>query len=197
MKQIDGCWVLSGFCVGPQLYSMQMLWITKKTNFNGHSLLARLWMEGSFEFALARNRITATTQQRIRKTSTVQHLTTSKADKTNFRIRKPWLAGCRYMVQSTHYTLLSSAFSWDFISHFNKLIYHYLQFQYIDISLSSLSIHWYIIIKCMYLYVIVITCTFVLDVVYHSVVNWIGLVWITFFFVQSHMEGFSSPLKYV
>ena len=70
MKQIDGCWVLSGFCVGPQLYSMQMLWITKKTNFNGHSLLARLWMEGSFEFALARNRITATTQQRIRKTST-------------------------------------------------------------------------------------------------------------------------------
>ena len=51
----------------------------------------------------------------------------------------------------------------------------------------------------MYLYVIVITCTFVLDVVYHSVVNWIGLVWNCglFFFVQSRMEGFSSHLGYI
>ena len=119
-------WLLGAIWVlcGPQFYSMQMLWITKKTNFNGHSLPTRLWMEGSFEFALARNRITATTQQRIRKTSTP--LTTSKVDKTNFLIGKPWLADI-----------------------------------YIDISLSSLSIHWYIIIKWMYLYVIVITRTFV------------------------------------
>ena len=187
MKQIDGCWVLSGFCVGPQLYSMQMLWITKKTNFNGHSLLARLWMEGSFEFALARNRITATTQQRIRKTSTPHN---QQSWQNQFSNRKA-LSGCRHSLwvnitprcaRPSAKILSSVSIHWYIIIfHFNILIYHFLPFQYIDISLSSLSIHRYIIIKCMYLYVIVITCTFVLDVVYHSVVNWIGLVWITFF----------------
>ena len=193
---VAGCYL--GFVWGPSCTPCKCCELQRKQismgilfslGFEWRALLNLLWP------------VTGLLQQPSKESERHQHLTTSKADKTNFRIRKPWLAGCRYMVQSRgqHYTSLSSAFSWDFISHFNILIYHYLPFQYIDISLSSLSIHWYIIIKCMYLYVIVITCTFVLDVVYHSVVNWIGLVWNCglFFFVQSRMEGFSSHLGYI
>ena len=140
---VAGCYL--GFVWGPSSTPCKCCELQRKQismgilfplGFEWRALLNLLWP------------VTGLLQQPSKESERHQHLTTSKADKTNFRIRKPWLAGCRYMVQSRgqHYTSLSSAFSWDFISHFNILIYHYLPFQYIDISLSSISIYWFIII---------------------------------------------------
>ena len=131
---VAGCYL--GFVWGPSCTPCKCCELQRKQismgilfplGFEWSALLNLLWP------------VTGLLQQPSKESERHQHLTTSKADKTNFRIRKPWLAGCRYMVQSTHYTSLSSAFSCDFISQYIDISLP--PFQYIDISLSSISIY--------------------------------------------------------
>ena len=84
MKQIDGCWVLSGFCVGPSSTPCKCCELQRKQismgilfplGFEWSALLNLLWP------------VTGLLQQPSKESERHQHLTTSKAaDKTNFRI---------------------------------------------------------------------------------------------------------------
>ena len=141
---VAGCYL--GFVWGPSCTPCKCCELQRKQismgilfplGFEWRALLNLLWP------------VTGLLQQPSKESERHQHLTTSKVDKTNFRIGKPCLAEGTVYGSTLHLAVCGLQLRF------------YLLFQYIDISLSSISIYWYIIIKCMYLYVIVITLTFV------------------------------------
>ena len=172
---VAGCYL--GFVWGPSSTPCKCCELQRKQismgilfplGFEWRALLNLLWP------------VTGLLQQPSKESERHQHLTTSKADKTNFRIRKPWLAAGTVYGSALHLALLG------------------LQLR----LLSSISIYWniiikciywYIIIKCMYLYVIMITCTSLFLDVFKSQcwkLDWIGVDFFCFFFFLISVDYF-------
>ena len=117
---VAGCYL--GFVWGPSCTPCKCCELQRKQismgilfplGFEWRALLNLLWP------------VTGLLQQPSKESERHQHLTTSKADKTNFRIRKPWLAACRHSLGVSITPRVARPSAETFIFHFNILKYHY------------------------------------------------------------------------